>query len=224
MPREKIDPYFSLVALLIRPSKRPDGELVFRDLSKNKAVLSTFGDAKISTARTEFRDSTILMDGAGDYITAPNSSAYPPGAGDFTVETIQYSTDAGASQRCFMDVRANSTSGTGFFLREDSNGFIFGKASSAIVSTASGRIANKIQHIAVSRTASVFYMHVDGALKASVTDAQQFLDQNMLISGFCNNVASPFTFLGNIGQYRYTVGIGRYGSADFTPPSYFPLR
>ena len=65
---------------------------------------TAFGNAQIDTAQKKFGTASLLLDGAGDYITIPASTDFDFGAGDFTIDCwIRRANTADANPICCRD-------------------------------------------------------------------------------------------------------------------------
>jgi hypothetical protein len=79
-----IDPYWASV-VLYAPFQAADGVTAMYDLT-GRHVPTANADAQIDTAQKPFGASSLLLDGTGDNVTAPDSADWNFGSGDFTVE------------------------------------------------------------------------------------------------------------------------------------------
>lgn len=84
-----------------------DNSTVITDSSPSARSATVYGNAKISTAQSKFGGASIRLDGAGDYITFPNSSAFDLSTGDFTIEAWLYLNTAAGGNLC--GIRDNAT-------------------------------------------------------------------------------------------------------------------
>ena len=75
---------------LIRPSGLdPQTVLLLHGESMTDAAghpITAVGDAKVDSAQSKFGGSSYAFDGAGDYLTIPDSPDWDLGAGDFTID------------------------------------------------------------------------------------------------------------------------------------------
>lgn len=79
------DPFWASTMLLLRMDGA-NNSTAFTDLSSTPKAVTANGDAKVSTAQSQFGGASLLLDGNGDYLSFPASADFAPGTGDFTVE------------------------------------------------------------------------------------------------------------------------------------------
>ena len=106
------NPNFSSVSLLL-PLNGTNGSATFTDASSNAFSITGNGNAQISTAQSQWNGSSLLLDGSGDFLTTPTSSAFAI-TSDFTVEFWNYVlTTAGvdASARSLLHIHAGGNQG-----------------------------------------------------------------------------------------------------------------
>jgi hypothetical protein len=208
-----------------------DGSTTFTDVYGH--TVTPFGNAQIDTAQSKFGGSAALFDGAGDYLSIPDSSDLEFGSTNFTVE-------------CFVRFANWPTSSGGFyqsmFATKDvsgSRGWTFGAAGTASsltnieffgfidnstyqsVSAAHSFALNTWYHVAVCRFGNTLYLFVDGVLKNSPGTS---------FTATIQNSSSPLKIAANEfdGTFKYYLNgwidelrisnIAWY-TADFTPPT-----
>lgn len=81
------DPYWSNVVLYL-PLTGTNGQTTFTDVSQYGHTVTRNGDTVISTAQAPALtgvNSSLYLDGSGDYLSIANNTAFQLGTGDFTV-------------------------------------------------------------------------------------------------------------------------------------------
>jgi hypothetical protein len=198
---------------------RPDNTLP-------KAV--TFvGGAALDTAQKKFGNSSLLLDGNGDYITVPDSDDFDFGTGDFTIEawvnyfdypfsgggqTIVGQGDAGSNFWCFATE-----------VYEPNSLWFTGQISdSATLYCKCPFFATEYvwYHVAFVRSSGVVYMFVNGVSQtvtvtngsqsANLGDFSQVLQIGKHVYGYMH---------GWMDEFRVSKGIARWTS-NFVPPTY----
>lgn len=207
------DPYFSSVSLLLHMDGT-NGSTSFVDSGPNALAVTASGNAQISTTQSKFGGAAGYFDGNGDSLTAPASSLFAFGTGDFTIEAWLYSLDTGSSQRGIFDTRT-TTSGAAIMLRENGNGFLVFINGATSVSTSTGRNPNTWQHVAIVRKGTTLTLYVDGVSVASATNSANLTENSCRISGFTDTQASPYAYYGYIEELEVT----KYArhTSNFTP-------
>lgn len=194
----------------------------FFDASGTVPSLSTGGTPSIqafSPFAPQYQYTTPVIggsgyfDGSGDYLTAPTNADFAYGAGDFTMECWVYPTTALSSG--FTGIAGTMAAGGG--LLGGTNTYIqfnvYGTANG--VKYNSPLPVNAWSHLAYSRTASVGYLFLNGALVASGADANNY----SATSNFCvGSVNAGQYFNGYISGFRYLKGTALYTST-FSPPT-----
>jgi hypothetical protein len=219
------DPSFPSVVLLLNPNNT-NGSTTFTDLSPTtQHTLSAVGNAQHSTNQTIYGSTSILVDGSGDAITAPNNADFRLN-GDSTVELWVYPLaltaeryflshyDYGAGQRDWRFGLAPSTANL-IFDFVSANG-----STTTSLNAGESLTINTWQHIAVTRSGSTARIFIQGVQKATNTTlADQGGSTASLSIGSLLNSGSPaFGANCHIGPIRITKGVARY-TGNFTVPS-----
>jgi len=83
------DPLWSSVALCLT-FDGAEGATTLADLSPTPKTVTANGNAHITAARYQYNKSSLALDGNGDYLSIPASSAWNFGTGDFCLEAGVY--------------------------------------------------------------------------------------------------------------------------------------
>lgn len=212
------DPYFSSVVSLLHF----DGNLT--DV-KGKTWTAAGNAAANGTAI--IGTNSLIVDGAGDYITTGDSADWYMAAGDWTVEfrvnfsapgQVNYSTvlaqvtTAGDSATWINIVLPSSSYQLQFYSSSDAA--TWNIASAKVIGTCT---QNQSHFVSVSRQGTNIYCHLDGVLgSTTAVGATAYPDyaKNMIAMG--GNFASTYC-TGRMDELRITKGVGRYGAANYTP-------
>jgi hypothetical protein len=208
------DPHFANVELLLR-GIGSNGSTTFTDESSNGYTVTPSGDAQISTAQGLGESSSMLFDGSGDYVTATVTGGLG-GHADWTVEwfvrfistgNYLFNSRTGGGAGDGMDIAWNAGCSTA------GNAFLSG--------IGSGNFSTGVDyHVAVTREGTTYRNYLDGAkIGENVSTDFNFTGTDFKIGG------SPHGNVGYLNGYmkcRVTVGIARYGTANFMPPTSFP--
>jgi hypothetical protein len=202
------------------------------DSAKN-LILTTVGNAKISTEQSKFGGSSVSFDGTGDYLSSPASPQLDFGTGDFTIECWFYV--AGNSPLDNMNRRiaaltatypsSGTITGMGLFIMGDSTATGTGILFANYVSGTSwyfdyaGAIAQGVwHHVAVSRQGALMRLFLNGTIVASGNiNNQSITNPNALTIGRTVYSGYTYDFNGYIDDFRITKGVARY-TENFTPP------
>jgi hypothetical protein len=220
------DPYLYTNTVLLLHGDGTNGSTIIVDSSKvagSPKTVTAVGDAQISTAESKFGGSSIAFDGTGNYLTVPDNTAFEFGSGDFTLETWAYFVNFSASPintvaskgpvgsvgTKFYSLQANGSGNILFYFRSGSP-FLTGSVVSA----------NTWVHLAVTRSANVFTLWVNGSSSATITSSTSLAVGGPLIIGSqsFDPGAANRTMTGYIDDLRITKGVARY-TANFTPPT-----
>jgi hypothetical protein len=194
---------------------------IFDNTKKN--VLTTVGDAKVSTSVVKYGTGAMYFDGTGDYLTLPASSNFDFGTGDFTVE-------------CWINPNQVNTGELGWIQTSDVAGGLktsyttgivvaFRPSAQGIVCNIGGTIYNSSgvlisignwYHFAVTRNSGTVNVFLNGTSVSSGTgNTQNLIGQNLCVGGYFN---TSYLYNGYIDDLRITKGVARY-TANFTPPA-----
>lgn len=216
------DPYFANVTLLAHMNGA-DASVVFTDSSASAKTITTFGDAQIDTAQSKFGGSSGLFDGTGDYLTVPDSSDWPNGTGEWTMECwiklastgnqaiINQSNVGAAASSAFILFIGSGGPGTGIYVTNGGGSWDKGASANITLDTA-------WHHVAAARTGDTLKFFWDGTEKASTALGAGYSINNCTRVLEIGQQAGSYLFVGSMDEVRITTGIARY-TGNFTPPT-----
>lgn len=219
---EKLDPFYLAAA---EDANRLDSYV----RSEAGRAWTAAGNAQIDTAQSKFGGASALFDGAGDYISTPDSADFALGSNDWTVDCwfncVGLTTAAG--NICGQGDAGPTASATAFFLTRDAttNALQLRVSDGTTIGTLTGTtpFTNLLNtgwhHVAAVRTGNVLKLFVDGVQEGG----------DVAFTGGVPNSAEVFTigarsnaggtiWNGWIDEFRMSVGIARW-TASFTPPT-----
>ena len=216
------DVYFPQTTLLL-PLDGTNGATTTSDSSDSNHSVTFTGTAQISTARSKFGGSSLLVDGDSDYINMAAHSGLDFGTGDFTVECWVYAEATSALYPSFLSSVTGWSSGASGHRYDNSgqgNKFSFHlNPSDPFLSTTNTFSHDAWYHYALTRSGNTWRMFINGVQEASTTSSSSY---NMGLGGLRVGQASwdgaNGYFKGNVDDIRLTKGFARYTSS-FTPPS-----
>lgn len=184
--------------------------------------LETVGNAQISTSVKKFGTGSLVFDGTGDYLQAPDSPIFNFGSGNWTIEGWFYISTAKNYNGWFGK---RQTGLFGFTLQIDSSGVLSISASItgstwalAGASLGGGYSAGAWMHIAVTRNGTT----ITGWLNGTSTGTQTLSGAIFPANGFPATIGSSNDsgqeYNGYIDDFRITNGVARY-TTTFTPPT-----
>ena len=236
-----VDEYYDSVSLLLY-GNGTNGSTTITDNSPSPKTVTAVGNAQISTAQSKFGGASIAFDGNGDYATAPISSDFEFGTGDFTVEGFVYVNSFSGIQKYvnLASIGRGALGGVplvtnGWTLRFESTQIIFYRYDGSVETTIARSTTVSTgtwHHIAVSRVGTNLRIFLNGtqvgatetnstAYNKIATGGSQDLHIGRFLSGDITQQAPlPYSsFLnGYIDDLRITKGVARYTS-NFTPPT-----
>ena len=188
-------------------------------------TLTPVGNASTSTTQTKYADTAMYFDGAGDYVSIPNSALSQFGSDNLTWEmwinttsATQYATIYSLTPSAFstgmwslmMNIQSSTSGDVGIFMHEYSSG-------TPLLQTTSVSIRDgNWHHVAVVRDGSSWVLYVDGISRATQTwsgtiatitsDIYVGADQHYLRY-----------FQGYIENFQILKGVAKY-TANFTVP------
>lgn len=183
----------------------------FIDNSSNSASFTLSGSPQVQSYNPFNLTNTgttgsVYYDGTGDYINAPNNSAFVLGSGDFTIEAWVYQTSTPASNRTIF---GTGSPGYSFYINSSNQlNFVFEGVIDHSSST-SVPLASWV-HLAASRASSTLKMFINGTQVYTASSSTSVSSINLPNSG--TNLP------GYISDLRVIKGTGLY-TANFTPPT-----
>lgn len=221
VPQDLIDPHFANVSLLLGFEHRDGAIIAVNEAPSCIAQSARGGNAQIDTAQKKYGNSSLLLDGTGDFLSFPNTGKFGVAQGDFTVEWF-FRRNASKLQ-VMLSRRPNVGSAEWVtYLLADNRPFlgVFNGAG-AVVSITGVTATNSGQwyHFEVTRSGSTWRLFLDGVLEASGTEsAAPLADTSTLNIGREQSATSARDFNGWIDEVRFTSGVCRH-TATFTPPA-----
>jgi hypothetical protein len=180
-----------------------------------KNNLETVGGASISTTQSKFGGSSMYFDGSGDWLTFRSNPHFAFGTGDFTIEAWVYPTSTAAGKNvCGTRGASGSTTAWNWGILTDSSIQMYSNGN--IANTGANTVPiNTWTHVAFVRYSGTIYGFVNGVLRASTANTQDFTVTDFWV-GVTGGSVEPY--LGYINDLRITKGIARY-TQNFTPPT-----
>lgn len=209
------DQYWANVVALLHFDGSNGSVSMIEQTGKSVAV---YGDAVQSDTQVMFGTAALSMDGAGDYISLPDSPDFDLSGGDFTIELWVYSTNP--SDESVLVRKGSGYDPFNFRLYLGSLTFYGSTTGSSWNVTASGPAgsitASVWHHIAAVMSAGTLRVYVDG-VGGSPTAVSNPLISNASPVTIGASANGQYPFAGFIDEVRITKGVARYTS-DFTPP------
>lgn len=119
------DEFFDSVSLLLH-GDGTNNSTAITDSSASSTPVTVVGNTVISTAQSKFGGSSIYLDGAGDYLSVPDSTAFDFGTADFTWEAWVNPVSLANSPFILHQLNSQSGSDTGWFVEIGANAVYFG--------------------------------------------------------------------------------------------------
>lgn len=213
------DSDFDKVALLLH-ADGASGATAFADSSSYANTVTAFGGAQMTTAQVKFGSSAAIFNGTSAYLSAPPSTNFTFGTGDFC-------------QEAFIYASANPTSDAVLFCLRNANAGIFnnmvklspvgkiGWSDGVAWRESSGSIPlSQWVHFAVTRASGVVRIFINGVENYSASHPIDMVGARVMqIGAFEADGPNPVGgfFGGFLDEIRITKGAARY-TANFTPP------
>lgn len=203
-----------------------DGTQVFTDQKSkvwtpksNTRTWSFSDNAQLDTAQALFGSSSLLLDGTGDFISAPDSADFEMGSGDFTIEiAFRFATLGGIQNLCSKWTATGNQRSYILRAETDSNNLqwiwsVTGSATAVTLQSSVTWATGQWYRATISRVGATWYLFLDGALLTSGTAATPFATGTAIFK--IGNTDSSNYFNGWIDEFRFTKGVGRY-TANYT--------
>ena len=211
---KKADPYAwkNVLALPLVGSK-DDVSNRINSGSTTKTVTAN-DNAAASSAQSNFYGGSYYFDGNGDYLSLTSSSDFAFGTGDFTVEAWIYPTNV-TSYRSIWEGSTGAGTNPPFRLQIAGGQIEYAFADNR--ETVGSIVANKWQHIAVSRQGTTGRLFINGNFVSSLSTSDNLTSTHLHIGKTHDN----FYYTGYIQDHRAYKGVAKYTS-NFIPASTDP--
>jgi len=193
-----------------------DGSTDFVDDSFKNHPITAYGDAQLDTAENKFGTGSAMFDGAGDYLTVPDSEDWYFGSGDFTIDCWVKHTNIWYVEQYLLQ-GGSYTNWRFYYFYERGVSFYAEEDEVEKVYAYGGEIADTDwHHVALCKVGNDYFIYRDGQQVAyDSSDYTSDLTSLLYIGSFCGH--SKY-FEGYIDELRISKGIARWTS-DFTPPT-----
>jgi hypothetical protein len=192
---------------------------VFTDSSSSAKAMTTVGGASQVATKSKFGGVSGYFDGAGDYLTTPNSTDWAFGTGDWTIDYWAWMTDFTQQLR----IISKKDTATPFFYHRVSGAIYMDYTGGNPVNIAdltAGQFPSNSNwhHFAYVKYGSTVTRYVDGVAIGSCTGVTGSMTTSTnILTLFASSVGTA-GFSGYIDEFRISKGIARW-TADFTPPT-----
>ena len=206
-----------------------NGSQVFTDSSPYARTVTANGDVKINTSQSKFGGASGRFDGAGDYLTIPDSLAWYFATGGFTIDFwVRFTALPGTGS--YMIIYAQRVDGANqiyFGLKLDAGTYYweFGAYSGGVEKILVTRAVttpfslNTWYHVALTRSGNNFRIFQDGVQCGSTaTDTDEVPDLASILYIGRHGPYTGYDFNGFLDELRVSKGIARWTS-NFTPPT-----
>ena len=193
---------------------RINGTSSFADNSVTAKTVSAFGNAQISAVRSKFAAASILLDGAGDYLTVTPTAAFAFGYGDFTVSGWFYRNAVNTTPTVLEIGASNQFVGVAFIVSNSGNACVQSSTIFGSAATTTG----VWQHIAWVRRGGVLTIYVNGVGNTPVNYTNNLTDTSAVRVGGVSTGNTAYYYAGHIEDLSVSNGFAEY-TANFTPPT-----
>lgn len=185
--------------------------------SRNGIVLTFNGNAQIDTAQFPVgMSSSLLLDGTGDFISAPANAAYALGSGDFTIEGWWYWNAISGTKKNLVSSYGTS-SNHGWAIVASNSAVRIVIPDDSPIDSSTTITTGQWYHVALSKYGSLANVFQDGVSIGTFVDTKNWNGNNYTLQiGRTQTITDDFN--GWVGPIRITKGIARY-TANFTRPS-----
>lgn len=205
------DPYWDQTILSVHGSSTDTTPTTFVDSSANKFALTRVGEVRQGGAAPFAGAGSIYFDGSGDYVNAPNSSAFAFGTGDFTVE-FWVNSSVFQNYITIVSTRTGINSNCWSIGTQAAAQMLF-YAGAEIVRDTAAMLANTWYHFAFVRANGVLTGYRNGVAFASVANTFDFTSTTLR---FGSDVSYGEPFTGYLSNLHIVKGTAVY-TGNFTP-------
>jgi len=180
-------------------------------------ALTAAGGAAVVADGGALTGAYLTLDGTGDYVTTPGTPDVRLGAGDFCID---FGVKTSSANKCLIDHYDGTNTGWQVFL--DSSGHVVWWNDTALKTGAVAVNDGNRHHVAIFRVGGTIYLAVDGTIDgAGVANTRDHNSTKTLvgIGAQVINRNSSYDLAGAFDFVRITIGVSRWTSAGFTPPT-----
>jgi hypothetical protein len=214
------DPSFANVSLLLH-FDGADGSTAFTDSGPLGLAVTGAGNAQIDTAQSKFGGSSLLLDGAGDYITAAGGTQFSFGTDAWTMEFWIRTSQTDATWALMLSKALDTAGQFSFGYNHDGVGSMrwVERLTVRTTATSTGMNDGNWHHVAITRSSNTVRMFLDGTQVGTYTTNYTFGDgTTSLRLGAYGSGLTGEEITGHIDELRITKGVARY-TANFARPS-----
>lgn len=210
----------------------------FLDLKNSYGPTTTVGSPFITTAPTKYKfgNGAVQFNGNTDGLRYQHTSDTSIGSDDFTIEfwinpSRFGSIGGGAYNTTTRGIFSNNTVYSGAVNQRNltvklvNNNLIF-EVTGVLETIAYPLLEAQWTHIAISRTGTNMYFFINGNLYHTLENADYNFSTNTFILGyvvFTSNITDIGHFAGQIDDFRFTKGVGRYTESFIEPYQAYPI-
>ncbi len=190
----------------------------FPDSELNAAkTVTANGNAQVDTAQSKFGGASALFDGAGDYLSIPDSADWDLGAGDFTID-LWFRWNSTPAQPCILDLGGNANLAISWLNTGNIYVYFGFGAGGGVLQFSWTPSTNTWYHFAFVRSGTNVYCFIDG-VQIGITETSSIDIQVSQQIQFGRDVAGNFNYFdGWMDEIRIVKGTAIW-TANFTPPT-----
>lgn len=223
-----VDPNFRNVTLLLHGDGSNGAQNnTFIDGSTNNFTITRNGNTTQGSFSPYGSRWSNYFDGTGDYLGSSGGAGTAVGTGDFSVEAFVYWTSYPTQYTTIFSTRAtNGASTTAFTVGVESSGFVYAYSNAYIAQTASSVfLLNTWNHVVFTRSGTTARLFVNGVLRATGTNSQNFSDQPFAIGANRDGTEQSAGYVSDVRLVKgsiptaYQTSSTTVGTTVFTPPT-----
>lgn len=208
-----------------------NGSTTITDSSTTPHTMTANGNAQITTTSPKFGTGSILFDGAGDYVSTPDSADFAFGAGDFTIDFwVNYTNlPTAGNYQCHIGQWNSLATDDGFItlIHNTAGSYtyeFFYTTDGATYKTGSFATTPSTAtwyHVAFVRSGTGLYCFVNGTQQGSTYNiaTDNLRDSSIILTiGTDNNASHLYPLDAKLDELRVIKGTAVWTSA-FTPPT-----
>ena len=179
---------------------------------------TAYADAQLSTTQKKFGQTSLLLDGTGDYVGITSQDDFGFGTDELEISFWIYHTNPGTVQT-IVDFRAGSAVDLAPMLYIDASNQLFYYTNSGNQITGATISANTWTHVALTKSGTSTKLFVNGTQSgATYTDNHNYGTAKPLVIGSIFDGSADY-FNGYIDELRVSKGVARYTSNFVAPTS-----
>jgi hypothetical protein len=184
---------------------------------RSKKAITAFGDARISTAQSQFGGASAVFDGTGDYLRIASDTSFAYGTNNFTIEFwIRFTSVPGSGIfDILFEQRPFGGGATSPVIFAENSRFQYNVGNTLRITGSTTILSNTWYHVSISRSETSTRLFINGTQEGTTfSDTSNYVANDIYVA---TDAGAGNGFAGHIDEIRVS-NTARY-TANFTAPT-----